>query len=151
MSATKAMLIGTLAVMVPVTGSAFIGGPSGDDETAIRAVLEDYLNGVAKQDAAMLEKAFDAGNAHMKFVAQSDDGAEALRVMPIREAFANWTKPPAKPCKGRVLNLDTVDGRMAVAKYEFLWGDVTFIDYLTLYKINGDWKIVNKVFVRQAG
>lgn len=128
-----------------------LGDSSGSsEEEAVRMVLDNYLNGVARQDTALLEKAFDGANAHMKHVTRSDAGGEMLKVVPIREAFVNWTKPPAKPCKGKVLNIDILDSRLAMAKYEFVWGDVTFIDYLSLYKINGEWKIVNKVFIRKA-
>lgn len=150
MSLPKSVLLGVLALSVPLAVTTVIGGPTASEtDAAIRATLDNYLNGVNKQDMALLEKAFAADHAHMKYVVKSDSGEETIKIVPIREAFANWTKPPAKPCKGRVINLDVADGRMASAKYEFTWGDVTFIDFLTLYKIGGEWKIVNKTFVRQ--
>lgn len=152
MSTNKSVLLGMLAfaVAVPLSVTAVVGGPSATEtDAAIRATLDNYLAGVDKQDMALLEKAFAADHAHMKYVVKAESGGETVKIVPIREAFANWTKPPAKPCKGRVINLDVADGRMASAKYEFIWGDVTFIDFLTLYKIDGEWKIVNKTFVRQ--
>lgn len=118
-----------------------------EEEKAVRAVVENYLKGVEKQDVPTLERAFDTPNAHIKFVRRGQDGKESLQVAPIAEAFGWWTKPPARPCVGRVLAIDILEGKLAMVKYEFRWGERLFLDYLSLYRINGEWKIVNKVFV----
>lgn len=145
------MVVVSVAAFAFIAVTAVVGNPIGtNDEAAIRTVLDNYLTGVDKQDMTILESAFDGEHAHMKYVSKNDAGAESITVVPIRDAFASWTKPPAKPCQGKLLNLDVVDASMAMAKYEFKWGsDMTFIDYLTLYKVNGQWKIVNKTFVRK--
>jgi len=34
---------------------------------------------------------------------------------------------------------------------EGYWGTVSFVDYLSLAKIDGTWKIVNKLFAHTGG
>jgi hypothetical protein len=48
----------------------------------------------------------------------------------------------------KFLNID-VTGTAAVAKIEFYVGDkLTYIDYISLYKFEGHWKMVNKIFYK---
>jgi hypothetical protein len=48
----------------------------------------------------------------------------------------------------KFLNID-ITGTAAVAKIEFYVGDEkTFVDYISLYKFDSGWKMVNKIFYR---
>lgn len=48
----------------------------------------------------------------------------------------------------KFLNVD-VTGNAATAKFEFYVGSkLTFIDYMFLYKYDGTWKIVSKIYYR---
>jgi protease I len=48
----------------------------------------------------------------------------------------------------KFLNVD-VTGNAASAKFEFYVGSkLTFIDYMSLYKYDGTWKIVSKIYYR---
>lgn len=78
------------------------------------------------------------------------DGVEALHSVPIREAIKHWTASSPAESWGRVRSVDIVDGKMAIAKVEMLFHGTVYIDLLSLYKVNGAWKIVNKTFVRRA-
>jgi hypothetical protein len=59
-------------------------------------------------------------------------------------------KPPANEAqrKRRVVMTD-VTGDAAVAKVELDYPDMLIVDYFTLLKIGGEWKIVHKSFHRQ--
>lgn len=70
--------------------------------------------------------------------------------VPIRDAIKRWTSRPADESWGKMLSIDIVDRRMAGAKVEMLYRGHIYIDLLSLYKINGDWKIVNKTFVHRS-
>jgi hypothetical protein len=41
-------------------------------------------------------------------------------------------------------------GDVGVAKVELDFPDVKFIDYFTLARVGGEWKIIHKAFHRQA-
>ena len=138
----------TLAGLL-VAGSTLVAamGDSDADDKAVREVVDSYFKGVTQTDRSLLEKAWDTPNAHMKYVRKDEDGKEAVHVIPIAKAFDNWLSREAPSSTGRVLSLDIVDGKMAMVKYQFIYGKTDYTDCLSLYKINGDWKIVNKVFV----
>ena len=44
-----------------------------------------------------------------------------------------------------ILSID-IEGLAAVAKTELMWPNVRYIDYLSLLKIDGEWRIVNKIW-----
>ncbi len=43
--------------------------------------------------------------------------------------------------------LDIVDDTLAIAKVEVSFSKSDFIDYLVLYKVGNDWRIMTKTFV----
>ena len=43
------------------------------------------------------------------------------------------------------------DAAFATVAEEGCWGTVSFTDYLSLARINGTWKIVNKLFAHTGG
>jgi hypothetical protein len=45
-----------------------------------------------------------------------------------------------------VLALDVVDRKVAVAKLDISRSGGSYVDFLVLYKIAGEWRIVNKTF-----
>lgn len=48
----------------------------------------------------------------------------------------------------KFLSID-ITGTAAVAKIEFYVGEkLTYIDYISLYKFEGNWKMVNKIFYK---
>lgn len=46
-----------------------------------------------------------------------------------------------------ILSVDVADDTVAVVKVEIAFHGGTYIDYLTLYKVDHAWKIVAKTFV----
>ena len=139
-----------ISLMVILGAGTTLYATKGDDpdEARIREVVDLYFNGVVNADRALLERAWDR-NAHMKHVKADRDGIEAVHVVPIDVAFEWWTRVKAKTSLGKVLSVDIVDGKMAFVKFEFHYNKLDYIDYLSLYKVNGEWKIVNKTFVRR--
>jgi hypothetical protein len=49
----------------------------------------------------------------------------------------------------RIVSIDRT-GTAAMAKIELDYPTVRFTDYMSLLKVNGEWKIVNKIFHREA-
>lgn len=65
----------------------------------------------------------------------------------IKRAFTG--KPAADEEKrkdGRKIEAIDIAGNAAVGKIVLDYPNVKFVDYMTLLKINGEWKIVNKSF-----
>lgn len=118
------------------------------DYAAIHAIIDLYFEGAKTATAAPFEKAWDLEHGRMVYVKQQD-GAETLQSVPIKDAIKSWTSKPAEESWGKVLSIEVTDGRMAAVMVEMLYRGNIYVDLLSLYKINGDWKIVNKQFVRR--
>lgn len=68
--------------------------------------------------------------------------------MPIEEWMKGLQGKPAddeaqRKRSFRILDLTATTG---VARVELIYPDVTFIDYMPLLKVDGEWKIMNKFF-----
>ncbi len=85
----------------------------------------------------------------MVFVRRKD-GVDGVVSVLIRDAIKRWTSRPADKSWGKVLSIDIVDGHMAAATVEMIYRGHIYLDLLSLHKINGDWKIVNKLFVHRS-
>ncbi|MCI0490914.1 MAG: nuclear transport factor 2 family protein [Blastocatellia bacterium] len=138
------------ALVIGASLIAFAAVGASNDDKEIRDVVELYFKGAATSEAHYFEKAFDVANAHMKYVTKDQSGKEMVRIVPITDAIKGWTSRPPEKSWGKILSLDLVDDKMAVAKVEMLYRGTIYVDLLSLYKINGEWKIVNKVFVSRG-
>ena len=148
MKRTLTASICALAICAGIITIAADGASNNDKE--IRDVVELYFKGAATSEAHYFEKAFDVANAHMKYVSKDQSGKEVMRIVPITDAIKGWTSRPPEKSWGKIISIDTVDDKMAVAKVEMLYRGTIYVDLLSLYKINGEWKIVNKVFVSRG-
>jgi hypothetical protein len=112
------------------------------EEIGVRAALEQYFRGHATGDGDEMRKAF-LPTAHI----------EGLR----NGAFVSWTADeyssrfrgtPAADEAKRVRTIDRVDisGTAASATATLIHGPTTFVDYFVLLKVDGEWKIANKVY-----
>jgi hypothetical protein len=74
--------------------------------------------------------------------------------VPIEELFELAQSAPADTgnYRSRVLSVhQTGDAAVGVVAEEGYWGTVSFIDYFQLARIEGDWKIVCKLFEHTGG
>lgn len=122
-------------------GSGFAAG----DEDGVRTALQHYLKGHATGDASHMRLAFLA-TAHIegirggKFVSATlDQYCAGFSGKPLPDEAA-WRR-----------TIDTIDlrGTAAMARITLTNGTVTTTDYFVLLKVDGDWKIANKVWTRQ--
>lgn len=111
-----------------------------EDHAAISTTLNYYLEGGTQNDFSTLSKAFHP-NATMKSV--GDNGIKETNAVAF---FKKGMKPgPAQNRKTRIISID-ISGTAANARLEIEYDTFTFIDYMHLLKINGEWKIVSKIF-----
>src|ERR671933_2898465 len=119
-----------------------------DDYDAIQRVLELCTEGEAKGDVTKLREAF-----HPEARMFGSLAGERYDV-PIEELFELAQSAPADTgnYRSRILSVQQRgDAAVGVVAEEGYWGTVSFIDYFLLARIEGDWKIVCKLFAHTAG
>ena len=112
------------------------------DAELVRIPLENYLKGHATGEAEYMKKAFHT-EGNLMFMR---DGKYTTR------SFADYIggmsgKPAADESKRkRWIESVHVVGNAAMAVIILDYPTAKFTDYMSLLKINGEWKIVNKSF-----
>jgi hypothetical protein len=121
-----------------------------DKELIQKVIQEAYVDGIQNRgDIETIRNGFDPG---FELLGVRDN---KLTKLTIGEWIANIEKsrqanpnPPEHLTTAKFLNID-VTGISAVAKIElYRQGKLIFTDYLSLYKFEEGWKIVNKIYHR---
>lgn len=108
-----------------------------------RVPLENYLKGHATGNAEFMRKAFYT-EGKLIFVRE---GKYTTRTFEEYIAGMKDGKPsPDEDKRRRWIESIEVAGNAAVGKIILDYPTVRFVDYMTLLKIDGEWKIVNKSF-----
>ena len=120
-----------------------------EDFDEISLVMNTLLEGESAGDVGKLKSVFHPD-------ARMFGQAEGQRYdLPISEYFDFAASAPANSegnYRARVLSVQqTQDAAIVVAVEENCWGSVSFIDYFSLSRIAGEWKIVNKIFAHTGG
>ena len=113
------------------------------DYEMVAETVNYYLDGGTNNDYETLKKAFHE-TATMKYI--TDEGYKEVNAL---EFFSGMdASKPKQNRKTRIENI-TVSGHAANARLEIEYPTFTFIDFMNLLKIDGEWKIVNKIFYRK--
>lgn len=112
------------------------------DKDAVMIPLENYLKGHATGDGEYFKKAFHTeGN-----LIWIRDGKYTTRSFAEYIAGASGKPPADEAQRKRRIGTVEVVGNAAIATIILDYPTVKFTDYMSLLKINGEWKIVNKTF-----
>jgi hypothetical protein len=135
-------LVVTLAVIVVLAAGLFPVAAQTDDNAAVRAAVTVYFHGHATGDPAEMRKAFWP-TAHIEGLRQGK-----FVSWTVDEYCANFKGTPAADESARKRTVDSVEvsGTAAMAAATLVHGATTFTDYFVLLKIDGVWKIANKVY-----
>jgi hypothetical protein len=119
------------------------------DREAITSAVQLYVDGASTGDVAKLKEAF-----HQKAWMFGSFGGQRVD-MPIAQMFDMVVSQPMNSdgsYSARVTSVEQV-GDVATATLEEsgCWGAVSFVDFFALARIDGSWKIVNKVFAHTGG
>ena len=115
------------------------------EEAAVRKPLEAYLQGHATGDARYMRQAF-LPTAHVEGIR---DGK--LLSWTADEYIAGFKGSPPADEGQRKRWIDSIDisGNAAMARVTLDYPAGTFTDYFVLLKVDGEWKIANKVWARR--
>ena len=110
------------------------------DEEAVRACLENYMSG----EGDRMEKAFHP-SATMKYIdAQSNE----FKDVPIADFIARVKSNTTKQDRKIEIVALNIEGNAANGKIKIETEKAILYDYMNMLKINGEWKIVSKIFSR---
>lgn len=112
------------------------------EKDAARVPLENYLKGHATGNPEFMRKAFHT-EGKLIFIR---DGKYTTRT--FEEYIAGSSGKPAPDEVQRKRSIESIDitGNAATAKIVLDYPAVKFTDYMSLLKIDGEWKIINKTF-----
>lgn len=144
--ASVALLFSVIAVVgVAASNRADEASDSSPDEAAIRATVERYFEGIMKNDADLLRKAFHP-DSHLYSVLGPDGDRYLNRSFSDWVQFTRGREPRASEGhSNKILSIDQT-GVAAVAKVELIWPEVTYVDYLSLLKFGDEWRIITKIW-----
>ncbi|SNY93891.1 nuclear transport factor 2 family protein [Flagellimonas pacifica] len=112
------------------------------DYQLIEKTLNYYMEGGSNRDFDTLKKAFH-DTATMKYI--TEEGYKEVNAL---EFFSGMKPGPKSDRINRIAEI-TVSGHAANARLELEYKDFTFVDFMNLLKIDGEWKIVNKIFYKR--
>jgi len=116
-----------------------------NEQDAITKVIQHYIDGARSGKGDDMKPAFHKDATIFGYVGPD------LFAGPIQNLFAwNDDNGPATELEDRIANIDVV-GTVATVRLELEnWTGIRFTDLFTLLKVDGDWKIMNKVFHAHA-
>jgi len=134
-----------LVFIALVFAFTFSAAAQTSEKDAVRVPLENYLKGHATGDGEFFKKAFHTEGVMMWM----RDGKYTTRS--FTEYIAGASGKPAADEVKRKRWIEKVDivGNAATAKIILDYPTAKLTDYMSLLKINGEWKIVNKTFTSE--
>jgi Putative lumazine-binding len=112
------------------------------EDAAIRETIQHYFQGHATGNGEHFRKAFHT-DAKLFFIREGK-----LTQWTSEEYIARANGKPAADEDQRKRKIDSIDisGNAAIVKVTLDYPKVVFTDYMSMLKIDGQWKIVNKTF-----
>ena len=114
---------------------------NGSEYDVIAEVVQRYIDGATSGRGDDMKPAFHKDATIFGYV-----GADLL-AGPIQQLFAwNDENGPATGLQARIADIDLIDTVATVRLELDNWTGHRFTDLFTLLKVDGEWKIMNKVF-----
>ena len=132
----------SLALALAATSAGGAHAQDTDDVRQIRDVVGVYFRGHAIANADTMRAAF-LPTAHIEGVRNG-----TFTSWTVDQYVANFRGTPAADEASRTRVIDVVDhvGSAAMVKATLKHGATTFTDYFVLLKVDGQWRIANKVY-----
>ena len=121
----------------------FLLGSENEEIEEINALINaNYFKGRKEGNIELLATAFDE-NASLITVVDNNEITATLQ-----DYLKMVTEKGSVTCNTEILMVD-VQGNIAIAKTKFDYGSVAYIDFLSLEKRNGKWKIISKLYTKE--
>ena len=133
---TKLYVLAIVSLILSVTGMA----QNNTDEQAVRACLENYMSG----EGDKVEKAFHP-SATMKYI---DVQNGEFKDVPIADYISRVKANTATQDRKIEIVALNIEGNAANGKIKIETDKAILYDYMNMLKVNGEWKIVSKIFSR---
>ncbi len=105
----------------------------------ITTVVQKYLDGTSQGNPDLVSEAF-LPSLEVQWLGEDDK----LMRRPGPEYISRIKKNESVPRIGRIVSIDATE-RSAVVKVEIAWNDRIYTDYMLMLKVEGEWKITNKI------
>jgi hypothetical protein len=138
----KIMLLTALIAAVASATVILRARAENAEEAGVRATIENYFRGHATGDGEYFKRAFHP-DAKLFFIR---DGKLTTRTSAEYIAGASGKAPADEAQRKRRIESVDITGNAAVVKVTLDYPGVRFTDYMSMLKIDGEWKIVNKTF-----
>ncbi|MCO6512444.1 MAG: nuclear transport factor 2 family protein [Aridibacter famidurans] len=112
------------------------------EKAAVKVPLENYLKGQETGNPEFMKKAFHT-EGKLMFIR---DGKYTTVDFPVYIGRMNGAPQADESARKRWIESVDISGNAAVGKIVLDYPNVRFVDYMSLLKIDGEWKIVNKTF-----
>ncbi|MBK7705697.1 MAG: nuclear transport factor 2 family protein [Acidobacteria bacterium] len=131
-----------LFVLIGIGGLSFGYKAFADEKEKVRVPLESYIKGHATGNPDFIRAAFHKDARINAF----RDGK--LLNLSAEEFAVRFNGKAADDEAKRKRSIDTIEisGNSAIARITLDYPAVKFTDYMSLLKIDGEWKIINKTF-----
>jgi len=138
----KIALLFVLIAVVSLSAWRFATQAQGAEEAAARVPLENYLKGQATGDGEYMRKAF---HADAKVFSYRDGKLNQLTSAEFAARFTGKSAPDEAQRK-RWIESVKITGNAGVGVIVLDYPTIKFTDYMSLLKVDGEWKIINKTF-----
>jgi hypothetical protein len=127
-------------LLLSLAGKAQPADNSADDSAAIRSTVTNYIEGYYTGDAARMEKTLHPH--YLKHIIHGDISMRE-RTGPQMMKEVRATGVPDMPAPHKTEQVSVLDVSGAIASAKLVTPEWT--DYITLNKVNGQWKILSVV------
>ena len=112
-----------------------------NDYDAIKAAIQHYIDGAIAGKGDLMRPAFHVDATIFGFVGPD------LFAGPIQGLYEwNDSNGPAAGLVARIVSIDLVETVASVRVESDNWTGHRFTDFFNLLKLDGQWKVMNKVF-----
>ena len=112
-----------------------------NDYDAIKAAIQHYIDGAIAGKGDLMRPAFHVDATIFGFVGPD------LFAGPIQGLYEwNDSNGPATGLVARIVSIDLVETVASVRVESDNWTGHRFTDFFNLLKLDGQWKVMNKVF-----